>query len=178
MEYADDIKTQLQTAVNLLCKAKKFEEEYMGIAQRLGLQGEKRRMRYESACNHNFINFLKCDAYDVYGITLTSEPQNNGIPGAANMKAFFETYLAKMEDQYDTLHTIANKLVTLNCQHTASHLYCKCKCLIEDIKYYRRIILEGNAVSWRPEFILLHQTTECNIHDRFEEKEKEVGYDY
>lgn len=178
MEYTNNIKIQLQDAVNLLSKAKRFEEQFMVIAQRLGLQGEKRRLRYESAVNHNLINFIICNSFDVYGISITSDPQNNSVPNVSTIEDFYTNYLAKMENQYDKMHEIANILVTSNCQHMAKYLYDRCRSLIEDIKYYRRTIMEGDAVKWNPEFIFLHQTTQCNIHDYYEEKEKSVGYDY
>lgn len=178
MKYKAEIKTTLQGALDVLCKAKKFEEDAMLMAQKLGLQGEKRRLRYESAKNHNLINFFKCDTYDVFGFTLTVTPAAASLQEATTIRGFFEMYLAKVEDQYDAMHEIANKLVTMNAQYAAAKLYDKCRCLVEDIKYYRRTIMEGNAAGWKPEFIFLHQTTACNIHDEFEEKEKKVGYGY
>jgi hypothetical protein len=178
MEHSLEVKTLLQNAVDVLFKAKKIDSEVMVKAQNLGLQGEKRRLRYESAKNHNLINYLKCDAFDSYGITLLGEMPNISSPNTNSMQGFFQMYLQIMEEQYDKLHSIANNLVQVNAQCYAKLLYKKCHCLLEDIKYYRRIIREGDATSWKPEFIFLHQTTKCNVHDEFEEKEKEVGYDF
>jgi len=176
MENVLEIKDQLQKAVDTLCKAKKFEEEGMLIAQRIGLQGEKRRLRYESAKTHNLINYLRCDSYDVYKIQLSGNSQAVTVPDISSLKGFFETFLQKMEDQYEALHTYANKLVVLNARHYAEPLYKKCECLLDDIKYYKRTIMEGNNTSWSVEFMYLHQTTGENVHDCFESKEKEVGY--
>jgi hypothetical protein len=178
MKYANEIKNQLQAVIDILCKAKMFQLDAMTKAQQLGLQGEKRRMRYESAKNHNLINFFVCDSFDVYGITVKVNPSSLSMPSISNIKEYFETCNAMIESQYDTLHGIANQLVAYNCQHEAKLLYDKCRCLIEDIKYYRRTIQEGDIVGWKPEFILLHQTTACNIHDEFEKKEAEIGYNF
>jgi len=178
MENTTEIKEQLQKAVDVFCKAKKMEESYMLSAQRLGLQGDKSRLRYESTVNHNLINFLRCDSFDVYGFTLAATEQSAAITEPTSIRAFFESYLLKIESECDALHAIANRLVVMNAQHVAAHLYAKCRCLVDDIKYYRRTILEGHTVNWNPEFIFLHQTTAENIHDTFEEKEKSVGYCY
>ena len=150
----------------------------MSIAQYLGLQGEKRRMRYESTKSHNLMNYLKCDAFDVYGIDLKTHHQEVEMPEIMNIKGYLTAYLEKIEHQYDILHSIANKLVLANCQHYACCLYDVCKDLICDIKYYRRTMLEGDVTKWSPEFILLHQTSAENIHDKFEGKEKKVGYEH
>lgn len=178
MEHITEVKNLLQKSIDVLSKAKRMEEEYMFCAQKLGLQGEKRRLRYESSVNHNLINFLRCDSFDVYSFELICNVQNINIQIPPTVKDFFESYLMKLENEYDVLHDIANKLVVSNAQHAAKHLYDKCRCIIEDIKYYKRTLLEGNATGWKPEFIFLHQTTGCNVHDFFEEKERETGYNY
>jgi len=176
MENTTEIKDLMQKAIDVIAKSKKFEEEGMIIAQRLGLQGEKRRLRYESAKNHNLINFLRCDSFDVYRFLLTNNTQAVTMPDITTIKGFFESYLQKIEEQYDSLHAIANKLVVANAKHVAEHLYKKCACLIDDIKYYKRTIQEGTKTEWSVEFIFLSQTTAENIHDEMEKKEKEVGY--
>lgn len=173
-----EIKSLLQQAVDAVSMAKSLEEDLMCKAQTLGLQGEKRRQRYESAKSYNFIKFLKCDAFDAYGIELELKHVAAPSQQVSGIKGYFDVFLSKQEQLYDMLHTIANKLVVNNCQYYAKFLYGKCACIVEDTKYTRRTILEGNLVNWSPEFILLHQTTMENVHDRYEEKEKEVGYDY
>ena len=177
MENSSEIRDSLQKAMDILCKAKMFEEKAMVRAQELGLQGEKRRLRYESAKNHQLINYIKCDSFDVYGFKLETIQQSITVPEVNSIRQFFEMYLSKIEEQYDALHALANKLVALNAQHAACKIYDKCRSLIDDIKYYRRTILEGSAATWKPEFIFLHQTTAENVHDEFEGKEKKVGYD-
>jgi hypothetical protein len=178
MKYENEIKTLLQNALSVLCKSKRFEEDVMLKAQRLGLQGEKRRLCYESARNHNLINYFKRDSFDAYALTLAVPEVQVSNVTINGIQEFFQISLQKVEEQYDALHTIANSLVAANGQHYACLLYDRCRCLIEDVKYYRRTILEGNATGWKPEFIFLHQTTACNIHDEFEKKEAEVGYTY
>lgn len=176
MENIAKIKELLQKAVDIVYKAEKYEEHAFVLAQKIGLQGEKRRLRYESVKSHNLINYLISDSYDALGVNLTRTHHNVSVPENSSIKSFFEMYLGKLEDQYEALHEVANALVVNNYQHGACRLYELCKCLIDDMKYYRRTINEGNATGWSVEFIYLHQTTEENVHDHFEEKEKSIGY--
>jgi len=178
MEKSEEIKLLLQKAIDTLNTSKCFEERAMMIAMKLGLQGEKRRMRYESAKNHNLINFFLCDTFDTCGLVLTKEHQPISTPIINSMQEYFTALLNKTEELHAVLHDVANKMVIAGYKHGANYLYEKCCCLIEDIKYFRRIIREGTATLWSAEFIFLHQTTEHNIHDCFEAKEKEVGYNY
>lgn len=173
-----EVKTLLQQGIDALLTSKSLEEDLMYKAQKIGLQGEKRRQRYESTKSYNLIKFLRCDAFDTCGIELELKSVTAPVQRVTNIKEYFEVFLSKQEQLYEMLHTIANKLVVNNSQYYAKFLYEKCNCIICDIKYARRIILEGNLVSWNPEFILLYQTTDENVHDSFEEKEKTVGYDY
>lgn len=175
MENSAQIKEYIQKALHIICTAKHYEEEACLIAQRLGLQGEKRRLACESVMNHILANKIRRCAYDVYGFIYSGKYPEISIPEMGNYKMFFETYLAKMEEQHDALHNIANMLVTLNSRYFAMHLYDKCECIIKDIEYYRRTITEGNAAEWKPEWIFLHQTTAQNIHDHFEELEKKFS---
>lgn len=175
MENIPQIKEQLQKALHVVRTAEKYEETALLIAQKLGLQGEKRRLRYESAKNHILANKIRTCAYDEYLITLSDDYQKVSLPELSSFKMFFETYLAKMEEEYDALHTIANALVVLNARHFAQKLYHKCDCLMDDIVYYNRSISEGNIANWRPEWVFLHQTTMANTHDEYEKKENGLG---
>lgn len=174
MEHINEIRTLLQQAINAMYKSEKWEEKCFPIAQRIGLQGEKRRMRYQSVKSHNIVNYLKSDSYDLYGITLTVHHTEVEIPEIASIKAYFDIALEKTESQYDTLHSLANKLVMANARCSANNLYCFCDELADDIKYYRRSIMEGNITNWSPQWILLHQTSAEDIHDKFEEKEESI----
>jgi hypothetical protein len=98
-----------------------------------------------------------------------------------DMQTFFSQYLLVLEKEYTELHAIANNLVTAAARHYAKQLYGKCEFLLEQIKYYRRTIMEGNITGWVPEyvgFVLLHETTACNVHDDAEKMEESVGYKF
>lgn len=174
MEHISEIKQLLQQAINAAYTSEKWEEKAFPIAQRIGLQGEKRRERYQSVKSHNLVNYLKSDSFDLYGINLTVHHIEVDVPEITSIKAYFEMVLEKTIGQYDKLHTIANKLVMANARSSAKCLYCFCDELACDIKYFRRTIMEGNIVNWDPKFMLLHQVTAEDVHDNFEAKEKSI----
>lgn len=171
MEYLTEKQNLIQKAVDALFKSHRFDEESSLLALKLGLQGEKRRTKYESIKSSILINYIRCDSFDSYGFVIKKEFQPITAPDASSIKEFFPMYLTKLENEYDTLHSIANSLVAANTQHLAKCLYEKCSCIMDYIKYYRRTIREGILTGYSPEFILLHQTTAENVHDSFEEKE-------
>lgn len=175
MEHISEIKQLLQQAINAAYTSEKWEEKAFPMAQRIGLQGEKRRERYQSVKSHNLVNYLKSDSFDLYGINLTVHHIEVDVPEVTSIKDYFTMVLEKTISQYDKLHTIANKLVMANARNYAECLYSFCDELVCDIKYFRRIIQEGNIANWDPKWILLHQTSENdNIHDSYEDKEKSI----
>lgn len=181
MEKSAEIKALLQNVVEELQYAEKYCKSYMLKAQRVGLQGEKRRLRYESVKYHNLINYLECDYYDLYGSDLEVQYMERHIPTVKGVKDFFEKVLEYFEKRYDRLHKIANDLVVANGRNYASCLYAHCDCLIEYIKEYRRVLVEGEMSGWTDAYIqrlMLHETTWHNVHDHYEDKEKSVGYDF
>ena len=181
MDRMNEVKSLLQGAIGELYYAEKYCKSYMLKAQKLGLQGEKRRLRYESTKYHNLINYFECDFFDLYGIDVYMQHAERQIDTVSGVKDFYNKVLSYSEKLYDKFHSIANALVVANGRNYAQHLYGKVDCLTEYIKEYRRIIMEGDASNWSDAYvqrIMLHETTVHNVHDYFEEKEKEVGYSY
>lgn len=178
MENKARIQELLQKVVIILYKAEKMEEECATLAQRIGLQGEKRRLRARSVESHNLINYIICDNYDYADISLDRAHDKIEMEHKHMLpKAFFELYLEKLMDQSEALHTIANGLVANNYSYGADPLYCLIKDkLAKDIKYYHRTIKEGNDNDWNWVWLSQHQTTAENIHDEFQKEEKKLGY--
>lgn len=177
MKNTLEVKELLQKAVDAICKSEHYEQEMCLIAQHIGLQGEKRRMRYESVKCHIMINYLRCDAYDSYCIELAYNDCKVDTGHITNFEEYFEATLAYFSNKYDALHNIANKLVLANAKPYAEKLYKMCACIMDDIKYFQRTIKEGHIAKWDPSWMLLHETTDYNVHDEFEKKEKALGWD-
>lgn len=179
MKHTEEVKELLQKALDATCRAEYYEQTMCLVAQKIGLQGEKRRMRYESVKCHNLINYLRTDAYDTYGIELVYDKTITAqIPVITNFESYYETVLGYYTSKYDTLHSIANKLVMANAREYACKLYHLCDCILSDIKYFKRTLREGRLAKWDPSWMLLHETTDYNVHDEYEKKEHEVGYNY
>lgn len=178
MENQKEVKEQLQKAVDVLCKFKCQDEEFALMAQSLGLQAEKRRYRCGTTKYHNLINFLRCDAFDYAGLSLSLNIPNISMPSYGSPEKFFKENLEYLIRKRETFHKVANNLVILLEKEYAGCLYCLCECLKEDIKYYRRFILEGDKNGWDATWVLIRQTTAEDEHDTLEKKEKSVGYDY
>ena len=181
MEHLNELKVLMQSVVKDMYHAEKYCKSYMTKAQKIGLQGEKRRFRYESTKYHNIINYFECDFYDLYGVDIVMQHEEPVIPTVTGVSDFCKKVLQYFEMQFSKYHSSANALVLKNAKHYAGLLYDKCDCIAEYIKEYRRIIMEGDAVGWSDAYIqrlMLHETTWCNTHDAFEDKEKSVGYDF
>ena len=173
----ENLKNILQSVYNEFYNAEKWCESYLTKAQKLCLNGEKRRLRYESVKFHNLKNYIVTDAFDSFGIELSLEHQEATISTVTGISDFFAKSLDYCDKNYNKFHNFANEL----CQNNA---YCYTKkllelthCILEQIKYYRRTIAEGNAANWDMTWLLQHQSTAESVHDTYEKLEKEgVSY--
>lgn len=171
MKYSSEIKSQLQKAVDVMYAAEKFEEEILIHAQVIGLQGEKRKERYCSSKSHNLVNYLKCEAYDVFGAVIRPHHVETPPMSITNFEKYFEISLERHVNIYDELHEIANELVKYHYQPVACLLFCKCKCILDEIRYIKRTLAEGKKAAWSPTWIFTYQTTFENVHDKYEKLE-------
>lgn len=178
MRDREQIRIVVQELVNTIHDSISWEVEAIDRTQRLGLQGEKRRNRYDMATNIDLLNHIKCMYFDLFGTSIKPDPRTVVLSDTETFSSYFSVYLKKQTTVYDSLHDLANRLVALNMQPLASKIYKKLECITENIICTNRIIFEGEKTNWSPDFIFLHQTTDENIHDKYEEKEKERGYVY
>ena len=176
MEKANEVKGLVQSAYNEVYNAEKFCESYCVKAQKIGLQGSKRKLRYESVGWHQLKLFLLTDFYDFYGDELNMEHKEQQISTVTGVQDFYRKLLNYYEKLYNTLHSLSNSLVISNASAYSKHLNEKCACIMESIKHYRRTIIEGDNCGWNLVWLYQHETTDYNTHDTYEAKEKEKGY--
>lgn len=168
----------IQDAVNALNALRVWEDWAHMRAQRLGLQGEKRRERddeHEDLCLMQYLQSVAVDLFDaeVYpAAASTSFPQIGRIPD------YFKTYLAQLWEAYDELHTVANDLVIKGYKSIAEPIYCHIGHLFDEIIETRRTIKEGDLAGWEYHHVSRYQVAMDNVHDRYEGKEKKHGYTY
>lgn len=178
MRDKDQIKSTIQELLNVVSDSMNWEMEAFTRAQKLGLQGEKRRNRYECSKNLDLLNSLKCFSFDLFGWTLKPEQREITIVPTGDFSTYFSVYHKKITTVYESMHDLANKLVQLNMQPLSCRVYRKLDCIMKDIIDTNRTIMEGEKTGWSPEFMFLHQTTVENVHDEYEKKEKGNGYEY
>lgn len=177
----ENVKTILQNVVSELYASEKYFEAYLLKAQKLGLQGEKRRLRYESTKMHNLINFIKCDFYDLFGESLDIAHSEIPVQPVSGVEDFFKKCLTHFWKGFQSLHSAGNALVTSNARNYALKIYDICDHWACYVKELRRIIDEGVESGWSDahlQRLMIQQTTWENVHDRFEDKEKSHGYNY
>ena len=176
MNKTSEVKSILQQLFSEIYSAEKFAEHFCVKANRMGLQGSKRLLRYDSTVCHNMKNYIMTDSFDSYGIELSMEHPEIQISGVTNIQEFYRRVLENFEKQYENIHTLANSLVNACAYPYTKKLLCICNDIMEQIKHYRRMNLEGNICSWNPVWILQMETSAENLHDTMEKREKEVGY--
>ena len=182
MEKSNETKSLVESAIVEIYNCEKFAEYYFKKAQRVGLQGEKRRLRYFSTVCHNLKNYLPSDFYDLYGIALKEcHPTVQVNENPLTIPEFFEKSLNFFESEYDAIHKISNSLIMSNSANYADKLMCICEKLAKYIKKYRRIKVEGESFGWGQEYIqriMLLQHSLSDVHDKFKKKEEAIGYKF
>lgn len=171
MEKTNEIQQLLNSAISELYKAEKFSESYMSKALKVGLQAEKRRMEIESVKFHELINYLIKDSYDLFKIDLSRKHEEQSIPTINSIDDWFIKSKEYFENLYFSLHKISNSLVLSCASIYSSKIQNICHCLADMIKYYNRSIDE---LKINPVIVLLRQTTDENLHDKFEAKSKKI----
>lgn len=167
----------MQRAINLLEASRAWEGQAFLKAQILGLQGEKRRERYEARKDYMLMQYLQCCAVDLFDTELTPSSSQVTISNTS-IPEYFRTYLKKLWETYNELHNIANDLVVAGWKPIAEPLYCHLDYLLEVIVETKRTIKEGDLADWEYHHVSRYQVSNHNIHDCYEKKEAKQGYKY
>lgn len=169
----------LQAAVNLLYASQEWEGVAHMKAQKLGLQGEKRRERYEQRKELCIMQYLQSVAIDLFDVEIMPARQNVNFPQVTDIQSYFNQYLAKLWEIYEGIHSIANELVVKNYKAISEPLYEYACCLFKEIIDTRRTIKEGTIANWEFHHVSRYQVSmKENVHDKFEGKEEQQGYKY
>jgi len=181
LKLSEQLKAAMQTAAADVMYAERYCKEYMTKAQKLGLQGDKRQLRYYSVIYHNIGNYFNTDFYDLTGYDLMPRYTETEFEKVQDIPDFFKKLLAYNEQMYDKFHSSANAIQAANGYAYACILLKRVAEIGQDIKDYRRIVREGDICEWSEAYIqrlMLRQTTDKNKHDCYEDKEKEIGYNF
>ena len=179
MKKAQECKTIMESAVVELYMAENFCEQRLLAAQKLYLEGEKRRLRYLSVIYHEVIRYFQTDFFDLYGQNLDCTHKEVTYAATPSVSEYFKKTIVFFEDLYDKLHESANALMPALCYRYACKLLDLCNKISCIIVEYRRITGEGDACGWNSEFtqrLMAKEQTAENIHDHYESKEESLGY--
>jgi len=169
-----EAKILMESAVISLYEAEEFCQTRCLTAQKLFLEGEKRRLRYMSGCFHNLIRHLLSDYFDLNCQFLDCTHEEKQLSDINNVSDFFKKTLRYFEDLHDTLHGYANSLIPVLAYRYAKKLLCECDTIAGIIIEYKRIVGEGEKTNWDNVFVqrlMSKQQTDENVHDLYEKKE-------
>lgn len=167
----------IQAVINTLRACMEWDDKAFLEAQAIGLQGEKRRDCHEECKTLMLSQWLRRKTGDLFDVKVLPEPVQVNLPSEmSTIPGYFNAYLNKMEETYSGLHKQANVLVNMGYQPIAKKLY-KYTChLMKIIIEVRRIIKEGKLANWEYHHVSRYQVSFDNVHDRYECKEKKMGY--
>ena len=171
------VKPLLQRALDLMDTADKWEREAAFEAHVVGLQGEKRRLRWLSREARNVVDMLRHGAYDVLDkVRLTPKPGTVDVSGLTDCEATMNGIIDKLWVIYAEAHQLANDMVVAKFRSFAQWLYCytdKLFCIIGTLQRNR---CEYEKASYEYHHVSRYQVGMCNIHDDYEKKEAAQGY--
>lgn len=171
-------KTLIQKALDLFETGACFYRKAAMKCHMVGLQGEKRRMRYLYRQYQMVTDCLQHGAWDLFdpGLELYAEVGNSDIKIMSDTKTCMRKMIDTLWKLHDEAHTIANEMVVGKLKGLAEIIYKYCDCIMSMITEMQRNYRSYEMSGWDWHHISRHQETECNIHDKYESKEESQGY--
>ena len=171
-------KALVQRALDLLETAANFDRKAAMKCHMAGLQGEKRRMRYLYRTSQNIVDCLQHSVYDIFnpGMELYPTVGTVDVYSMSDCKSCIQKAIETLWKVHDEAHSIANDMVLGKLKGLSDPLYEYCSCLMSIIGEMQRNYRSYELSGWDWHHISRHQETECNIHDKYEGKEKSQGY--
>lgn len=157
--------------------AEEFCQSRYLIAQKLFLEGEKRRLENLSTHYHIFIRKFEKDFFDEFLTNIQCEHNTLALSDVSNIEQFFKKTRQFLTDLKVKLHRFANELMPTLGYYYAKILLCEYEHLREVVIYYNRKVAEGDKQGWSDAYIqriMLEQQTAENVHDSEEKREYEL----
>lgn len=170
--------TLIQRALNLFETSACWDKKAAMKCHMVGLQAEKRRLRYLARKAQNVIDSLQHSGWDIFDPGLELYP----VAGVGDVSAMNdpETCMRKIIDTFwtihDSAHEIANEMVIGKLKGLSEPIFCFCECLMDLISEVQRKYRSYEASGWNWMHISKDQETQNNTHDEYEEKEEAQGY--
>jgi len=143
----------------------------------VGLQGEKRRLRYLGREAIMLGEKLQHGARDIYACMLwPAKAKHSDVNGLTTMENTMIWIINKLWQIHDEYHRIANEMVVGRNRTLSICVYNYCNCIMKEIAALQRNHEGYSRASYDWHHVSRHQETEFNIHDHFEDKEEGQGY--
>ena len=166
----------LQRALNLMETASCWERKASKKAHIVGLQGEKRRLRYLYREAHNIVDKLEHSAYDVLRLDICAQPGSAEVTDLVCCKTTMCGIIDKLWVIHDEAHQLANDLVVAKFKPYAACLYSYEEKIFSILSELQRANAEYEMAEYEYHHISRYQVSYYNVHDEYEDKEESQGY--
>lgn len=166
----------LQKSLNLMETASVWARRAAKKAHMVGLQGEKRRLRWLSREARNVVDWTEHAAFDIFAMDIEPQAGSTDVNGLTDTMTTMRGIIDKLWVIYNECHQIANDLVVAKFRSFAKPLYCYSDKLIKIIQELQRADMEYGKASYEYHHISRYQVGYYNVHDEYECKEEEQGY--
>lgn len=168
----------LQRALNLFETSASWDRKAAMKCHMVGLQAEKRRLRYLFRNAQNVVICLQHSGWDVFNPGLELYPVTGD--GDVSSMTTPETCMQKILDTLWTVHdegrAIENDMILGKLKGLSQPIAKYCDCLMTIIGEVQRNYRSYEKSGWNWLLISRHQETDCNSHDEYEKKEESQGY--
>lgn len=170
------IQPLIQKALNYMDTASLWSRKAAKKAHMVGLQGEKRRLRYLSRKARYFVDWLEHNAWDVFRIDICAQAGTIDISSLVCPMSTMNGIIEKLWTIYNETHQIANDFVGAKLKHVADCLYKYVDELYCVIGELQRTQIEYEMADYEYHHISRYQVGWCNVHDKYECLEEEQGF--
>lgn len=171
------VKPLLERALNLMATAAKWQEKAAKKCLIVGLQGEKRRMRYLGREALIVRDHLEYQAYDrLDGLDICAQSVDTDVAMMQCCESSMNHMISKLWAIRTQAHQIANDLVVANFKDFACFLYEYAAKIFSILGELQRNRKSYKKCDYDYHHVSRYQESCYNVHDAYECKEKEQGY--
>jgi len=170
------IQPLLQKTLNFMDAVAHWDRKAAKRAHIVGLQGEKRRLRYLSREATNIVTWTEHKAFDVLKLDICPQMGTVDISALVCPMSTMNGIIEKLWTMYHEIHKIANDMVVAGYRSFAKPLYDYVEVLFCILGELQRNQSEYEKAEYEYHHISRYQVTWYNIHDEYEAKEESQGY--
>jgi len=166
----------LQRSLDLMETASCWMRKAAKKAHIVGLQGEKRRLRYLSREARNLVDWIEHSAYDLFKLDTCGQSGTIDVKDLVCPMSTMNGIIEKLWKVYNEAHQVANDLVIAKYRSFASPIYKYTDELICILSELQRAQTEYERAEYEYHHISRYQVGYWNVHDEYEKMEETQGY--